>query len=151
MTALHCLHSNSLQCRQQISVAFISNGFVLAPAGVSAGSSRSDRSAADLAGEPRMLLRAPQALTLSCLDVLLSGGSSPSVSLSLRHGPDASAAGTAVTTTPTTISSAKGGTTTGTVVTSFQTPVVPTDHWLWLEVTAVSGSPAGLTVSVRFS
>ena len=103
------------------------------------------------AGERRMILRAPQALTLTRLDDLLSGGSSPSVSLSLRHGPDASAAGTAVTTAPLTISGANGGTTTGTVVTSFQTPVVPMDHWLWLEVSAVSGSPAGLTVAVRFS
>jgi len=102
------------------------------------------------AGERRMLLRASQALTLTRFDALLSGGSSPSVSVSLRHGPDASAAGTAVTTTPITINSANGGTTIGTVVTSFQTPVVPLDHWLWLEVTAVSGSPAGLTVAVRF-
>ena len=103
------------------------------------------------AGERRMILRAPQALTFSRFDGLLSGGSSPIVSLSLCHGSDASSAGTAVTPTPVTISSSNGGTTTGTVVTSFQSPVVPMDNWLWLEVTAVSGSPAGLTVAVRFS
>lgn len=103
------------------------------------------------AGERRMVMRAPHGLTLTRLDALLSGGSSPSVSLSLRHSPDASSAGTAVTTAPLTISGANGGTTTGTIVTSFQAPAVPTDHWLWLEVTAVSGSPAGLTVAVRFS
>jgi hypothetical protein len=103
------------------------------------------------AGERRMLLRAPQTLTLSRLDALLSGGSNPSVSVTLRHGPDASAAGTAVTIAPITISSTNGGTTTGTVVTSFQSPVVPMDHWLWVEVTAASGSPTGLTVAVRFS
>jgi hypothetical protein len=103
------------------------------------------------AGERRMLLRATQALTLIRLDALLSGGSNPSVSMSLRHGPDASATGTAITSTPITINSTNGGTTTGTVVTSFQASAVPTDHWLWLEVTAVSGSPAGLTVAVRFS
>ena len=102
-------------------------------------------------GERRMFLRAPQALTLSRLDALLSGGSTPSVGVTLRHGPDASAAGTAVTTAPITISSANGGTSNGTVVTSFQSPVVAMDHWLWLEVTAVSGSPAGLTVAVSFS
>lgn len=103
------------------------------------------------AGERRMVLRASQDLNLSRLDALLSGNSNPSVSVSIRYGPDASAAGTAVTTTPITISSSNGGTSTGTVVTSFQTPVVPMDHWLWLEVSAVSGSPAGLTVAVRFS
>jgi hypothetical protein len=103
------------------------------------------------AGERRMLMRVPQALTLSRLDALLTGGSNPSVSVTLRHGPDASAAGTAVTTTPITISSTNGGTTTGTVVTSFQASVVPAEHWLWVEVSAVSGSPTGLTVAVRFS
>ena len=70
-------------------------------------------------GERRMILRAPQALTLSRLDALLSGGSSPSVSVSLRHGPDGSAAGTAITSTPVTISSSNAGTSTGTVVNNF--------------------------------
>jgi len=51
----------------------------------------------------RILLKSPQALTLSCLDALL------------------------------------------------QAPLLPVDHWLWLQATAVSGSPAGLTVAVRFS
>lgn len=102
-------------------------------------------------GERRILLRAPQSLILSRLDALLSGGSNPSVSVTLRHAPDASAAGTTVTTIPITISSTNGGTSTGTIVTNFQAPVVPMDCWLWLEVTAVSGSPAGLTVAVRFS
>ena len=101
-------------------------------------------------GERRILLRAPQSLILSRLDALLSGGSNPSVSVTFRHGSDTSAAGSAVTTAPLTISSTNGGTTTGTVVTSFQAAVVPMEHWLWLELTAVSGSPAGLTVAVRF-
>ena len=42
-------------------------------------------------------------------------------------------------------------TTSGTAITSFESPAIPPDHWLWLEVTAVSGSPAGLTVVVTFS
>ncbi|MEI7952840.1 MAG: hypothetical protein WCH37_09200 [Synechococcaceae cyanobacterium ELA182] len=50
-----------------------------------------------------------------------------------------------------TTASSNGGTTTGSVVSSFLNPTVPVDHWLWLEVTAVSGAPAGLTVAVRFS
>jgi hypothetical protein len=36
------------------------------------------------------------------------------------------------------------------MLTSFQAPAVPVDHWLWLEMNAVSGSPAGLTVMLRF-
>ena len=93
----------------------------------------------------RILLRAPQALTINRVDAVLSGGTSSSVSLSLRHGADASAAGTAATTDPLTVTS----TTTGTASTSFQSPEIAQGHWLWLEITAVSGNPAGLTVSIE--
>jgi hypothetical protein len=102
-------------------------------------------------GDRRILLRAPQSLTIARLDAVLSGGSNPSVSLQLRHGPDVSASGTPVLTTPMTTASSNGGTTTGSVVSSFLNPTVPVDHWLWLEITAVSGSPIALTVAVRFS
>jgi hypothetical protein len=101
-------------------------------------------------GERRILLRAPQALTIARLDGVLSGGSSPSLSLQLRSGLDVSASGTAVLSTSLAISSSNGGNSTGAMVTSFQAPAVPIDHWLWLEVTAVSGSPSGLTVMLRF-
>jgi hypothetical protein len=97
-------------------------------------------------GDRRILFRAPQALTLARLDAVLSGGSSPSLSLQLRHGPDVSASGTAVLSTPMAISSSNGGTTTGTAITSFQNQQITAGHWLWLELTAVSGSPAELTV-----
>ena len=99
------------------------------------------------ADDRRILLRSPQALTIHRLDAVLTGGSSPSVTFSLRHGADVSAAGTAVTSAPITVTS----TTTGTAISSFHTPEIPEGHWLWLEVTAVSGSPAGLTVVVTFS
>jgi hypothetical protein len=95
----------------------------------------------------RILLRAPQALTISRVDAVLTGGSSPSVSFSLRHGADVSAAGTAVTSTPMTVSS----TTTGATTTNLLNPQLPDDHWLWLENTSVSGSPAALSVVVAFS
>jgi hypothetical protein len=100
--------------------------------------------ASPAAGVTRILLRAPQPLTISRVDAVLSGGTSPSVSFSLRHGADVSAAGTAVTTDPITVSS----TTTGTMITSLQSPTIPSGHWLWLEVSAASGSPADLTVAM---
>ena len=103
------------------------------------------------AAERRILLRASQPLSLQRIEAVLTGGTSPSVSLTLRHGADVSAAGTAVSSSPLTISSANGGATTGAVFSSFQNPAVPMDHWLWLEITAVSGSPTGLAVSLRFS
>jgi len=95
----------------------------------------------------RILLRAPQSLTISRIDAVLTGGTSPSVSFSLRHGADVSAAGTAVTSTPMTVSS----TTTGATTTNLLNPQLPDDHWLWLEITSVSGSPAALSVVVAFS
>lgn len=103
------------------------------------------------AAERRILMRAPQALMLQRIEAVLSGGSSQSVSLTLRHGADVSTSGTAVSSAPLTISSANGGSTIGVVLSSFENPAVPKDHWLWLEVIAVSGSPAVLTVGVRFS
>jgi hypothetical protein len=93
----------------------------------------------------RILLRAAQVLTISRVDAVLTGGTSPSVSFSLRHGADVSAAGTAATTDPITVTS----TTTGSASASFQSPTIPSGHWLWLQVTAVSGSPQGLTVSIE--
>ena len=103
--------------------------------------------ASPTAGATRILLRAPQTLTISLVDAVLSGGTSPSVSFSLRHGADISATGTAVTTDPITVTS----TTTGQAIDSFQSAQIPLEHWLWLEVTAISGVPQALTVAVQFS
>jgi hypothetical protein len=97
------------------------------------------------ANDRRILLRAPQALTISRVDAVLTGGTNPSVSVSLRHGADVSAAGTAATTDPIAVTS----TTSGTASTSFQSPNIPAGHWLWLQVTAASGSPTGLSVSIE--
>lgn len=97
--------------------------------------------------ERRIVLRAPLALTISRVDAVLSGGTSPSVSFSLRHGADVSAAGTAVTTDPITVTS----TTSGSASTSFQLPEIPAGRWLWLQVSSASGSPAALAVVVAFS
>jgi hypothetical protein len=97
------------------------------------------------ANDRRILLRAPQGLTISRVDAVLTGGSSPSVGFSLRHGADVSATGTAATTDPIIVTS----TTSGTASTSFQSPNIPAGHWLWLQVTSASGSPAELTVSIE--
>ena len=94
----------------------------------------------------RILLRSPQALTISRVDAVLTGGTSPSVSFSLRHGADVSGTGTAATTDPITVTS----TTTGSAFTSFQSSDVAAGQWLWLELTAVSGAPLALTLVVQF-
>ena len=42
-------------------------------------------------------------------------------------------------------------TSSGTEFSSFANAVVPAEHWMWLEITAVAGSPAGLTISLLLS
>ena len=39
--------------------------------------------------------------------------------------------------------------TSGTAITSFESPAIPPDHWLWLEVTAAAGSPESLTLLIE--
>lgn len=95
--------------------------------------------------ERRLLLRAHQDFTLLRVDAVLTGGTSPSVSFSLSHGADVSAAGTAVATDPLSVTS----TTAGNAITNFAIPDIPAGHWLWLQLTAVSGSPQALTVSIE--
>jgi hypothetical protein len=97
--------------------------------------------------EKRILLRASLPMTISRVDALLTGGFDPIVSFILRHGPDPSTAGTAVTSSAMTLTN----TTTGATFSSFELPDVPAEHWLWLEVTAVNGLPEGLTAGVILS
>ena len=99
------------------------------------------------ANDRRILLRAPQVLTISRVDAVLTGGTSPSVSFSLRHGADVSAAGTAATTDPITVTS----TTTGESWISLDNHVIPAGSWLWIVVDAVSGTAVSLHISVLFS
>ncbi|QVL53370.1 MAG: hypothetical protein KFB97_02975 [Cyanobium sp. M30B3] len=77
---------------------------------------------------------------------MLSGNSNPSLFSHCAMAPMSPAAGTAVTTDPITADS----TTTGHATDSFQAPEIPAEHGLWLEITAVSGSPQALTAAVLF-
>ena len=103
--------------------------------------------AAPQANEKRIVLRAPHSLSITRVDAVLSGSGSPSVSFHLRHGADTSATGAASTSSAMTVSS----TSSGTAFSSFANAVVPAEHWMWLEITAVAGSPAGLTISLLLS
>ena len=103
--------------------------------------------AAPQANEKRIVLRAPHSLSITRVDAVLSGGGNPSVSFHLRHGADTSATGAASTSSAMTVSS----TSSGTAFSSFANAVVPAEHWMWLEITAVAGSPAGLTISLLLS
>lgn len=73
-------------------------------------------------------------------------GSSPSVSYSLRFAPNRSSTGTEVV---------SGGilcsdTSTGNVTTSFSNATIPAGNYLWLKVTAISGTVDEFSVTLSF-
>lgn len=96
-------------------------------------------------GERRILLFCAQPLTVRAIAAVLLGGTGPGVTFSLRCGSDVSAAGTAVTASLTATSA-----TTGHRFSDLANAVVPAGCWLWLQVSAVSGAPQGLCVSIEF-
>lgn len=87
------------------------------------------------------------AITVTQMNAVLVGSSSPSVTWTVRHSPDRSAAGNEVKTAGTTTTS----TTTGSEVTSFNDPTIPADSWVWLETTAQSGTVTSLSLTVKYT
>jgi len=83
-------------------------------------------------------------ITIASLVAVLRGSATPSVTWSLRFGPDRSAAGTEVVTGGTTTTD----TTTGDVVSVLNNPTVPANNYIWLVTTAQSGTVDSLAVSI---
>lgn len=71
-------------------------------------------------------------------------GSSPSVTWTIRHATDRSAAGAQVVTGGTVTTSQ----TTGSDVTTFNDATIPADSFIWLETTAQSGTVDELAVTL---
>ncbi len=88
--------------------------------------------------------RAPAAFEIFTIDTVLVGSSTPSVTWTLRHGPDRDLAGTEVVTGGTTTTSV----TTGDQVTSFNSASIPAGDFVWLETTAQSGTVASIMISL---
>lgn len=87
------------------------------------------------------------ALTLSKLIAVLPGGTTtPSVSYNVRYGSDVSAAGTAVTASANTVTSVS----TGTAVTSFSNASISAGSFVWVEITAVSGTVPNFSLTMEF-
>jgi hypothetical protein len=87
------------------------------------------------------------AITITKIVAVLVGSSTPSVTWTVRHGSDRSAAGTEVVTGGTVTTSI----TTGSVVTSFNDATVVADAFLWLETTAQSGTVTSLNVTIHYT
>jgi hypothetical protein len=88
------------------------------------------------------IFRTEVSTTLNRVLALIRGAGA-SVTFALKAGADRNAAGTAVT-----VSEAITNTTTGEEVAVINQPI-PAGYYVWLEITAVSGSPAELNVSIE--
>lgn len=94
-----------------------------------------------------VLFYTSQALTVSKLVSVLPGGSAtPSCTISIKWGSDISGAGTSLITSP----SATTSTSTGNVVTSFNNPNISAGSFVWLDVTAQSGTVPVVHVTLEF-
>ena len=88
----------------------------------------------------------PFAVTITEMRAVLIGSATPSVTWTVRHGTDRSAAGAQVVTGGTTTTSV----TTGSDVTVFNDATIVLDSFVWLETTAQSGTVTELHVTICF-
>jgi hypothetical protein len=94
-----------------------------------------------------VLFYTTSAITVSLLEAVLPGGTNtPSVSYNVRWGADVSQTGTAVTSAANTVTN----TTNGTQVTSFSNAAISAASFVWLEITAVSGTVPQFALTMEF-
>jgi hypothetical protein len=93
------------------------------------------------AGDSFTLFKATRSTTLRDVSAIVSGGS---VTYEIRYATDRSAAGTLAI-----VADTVTNTTTGAAAT-IQNQPIPVDSWVWLEITAVSGTVDEFNVSVAF-
>lgn len=95
------------------------------------------------AGDEFTLFFTEYPTTLTQVQGVVRGAATPSATVEIRYAADRSAAGTLAT-----ISTAITSTTTGQAVTVQNMPI-PADRYVWLKVTAVSGTVSELNVAVE--
>ncbi|MCB1713598.1 MAG: hypothetical protein KDK05_00505 [Candidatus Competibacteraceae bacterium] len=88
------------------------------------------------------------AITITEIQAVVRG-TSPSVTIQIRHSTDRSAAGNTVLTTATAVTN----TTTGQNITSgsFNDATIPADSWIWLETTAQSGTVDEVSIALPYT
>ena len=88
------------------------------------------------------------AITIKQLNAVLANGSvTPSVTWTIRHGIDRSAAGAEVVTGGTITTSVSAGS----EVTSFNDETIVAGSWVWIETTAQSGTVPELNVAIKYT
>ena len=103
---------------------------------------RSITVASPIAGDNFTIFRTEASTTIGHVLALVRG-TTPSVTFVLKAGTDRNAAGTAIT-----VSEAITNTTTGEEVAIINQPI-PAGYYVWLEITAVSGTPSEFNVSIE--
>lgn len=86
------------------------------------------------------------ALTVSRISSVLTGGTTPSVTFSIRYSGVRSATGTEVVTGGIVCSD----TGIGIKTTTFNSATISANSWVWITTTAMSGNPTSLAISVDF-
>lgn len=97
-------------------------------------------------GDDWGLLHVDEAVTVEKLACVLKG-TTPSITWTVRYAADRSAVGTEVITGGTTTTS----TTTGTITASFNSPNIPANSWVWIEITADSGTVTQATITIKYT
>jgi len=87
-----------------------------------------------------------QDITIYKLNCIVQG-TTPSLTWTLRHGPDRDAAGNEVVTGGTTTTS----TTTGDIITVFDDATIPSGSHVWFETSARSGSVASVNLTIFYN
>jgi hypothetical protein len=92
------------------------------------------------------IFKAPADISITEMTAVVRG-STPSVTWTVRHSTDRSAAGNEVVTSGTTTTSAS----TGSVVTSFNDATIPDGSFVWFETTATSGTIEEIHLTIEFT
>jgi len=85
-------------------------------------------------------------ITVTKIRAVLVGSATPSVTWTIRHGVDRSAAGAEVVTGGTVTT----GVTTGSDITAFDDATIIADSWVWIEITAQSGTVGSIIVTLFY-
>ena len=94
-------------------------------------------------GDEFTLFNTQYSTTLTSVVGVVRGSPSPSVTLELRYAADRSTAGTLATASTTVTSTTTGDTFT------IQNMPIPANQFLWVKITAVSGSVQEVSISVK--
>jgi hypothetical protein len=99
------------------------------------------------ASEDETIFYTSRAITISQMSAILVGGTSPSVTWTIRHHSDRSNVGIEVVTG----GSATTNESTADIVTVMNDATIPANSHVWIETTASSGSPGELTVTLKWT